>query len=239
MALAMRQDDLFAPYRSGAFATARRRVRQAAFGYCATPDREAYERMILPMMTGLADAPRALPGPAEGCAAAEALIDGIVLRKLLFDASEPGRCSGHHLETFRHGIWGLDGVGSCAGRLDPGHGHGWLVASISKMLAAYHRWNEWGSSGTDLSGMTGLETFAARLVEAGDITAARSAAKMIVQLRRRQVHSYGSRYDTALATSLHRLAAACEQAGDIHDASTYRAEATALTRVRGSRRPGW
>lgn len=123
MALAIRQDDLFAPYRSGAFATARRRVRQAAFGYCATPDREAYERMIRPMMMGLADAPRALPGPAEGSAAAEALIDGIVLRKLLFDASEPGRCSGHHLETFRHGIWGLDGMGSCAGRLDPGHDH--------------------------------------------------------------------------------------------------------------------
>ena len=66
------------------------------------------------------------------------------------------------------------------------------------------------------------------------MTAARPAARMIVQLRRRQVHSYGSRYETALATSLHRLAAACEQAGHIHAAATYRAEAAALTQVRGS-----
>lgn len=115
-------------------------------------------------------------------------------------------------------------VGSCAGRLDPGHGHGWLVASISKMLAAYHRWDGWGRSGTDLSDMTGLEAFATRLAEAGDITAARPAAKMIVRLRRRQVHSYGSRYDPALATSLHRLAAAGEQAADIRGAGTYQAE---------------
>jgi hypothetical protein len=182
------------------------------------------------MMIGLADAPRALPGPAAGSAAAEALIDGIVLRKLLCAAPEPDRASGHHLETFRHGIWGLDRVGSCAGRLDLGHGHGWLVASISKMLAAYHRWDGWVRNGTDLSDMAGLETFATGLAEAGDITAARPAAKIIVQLRRRQVHSYGSRYETALATSLHRLAAACEQAGDIRRAGTYRAEATALTR---------
>ena len=80
MALAMTQDDLFAPYRSGAFAAARRRVRQVAFDYCAAPDRDAYERLVLPMMIGLSNAPFTLPGPAEGSAAAEALVDGIVLR---------------------------------------------------------------------------------------------------------------------------------------------------------------
>ncbi|MFF3062726.1 hypothetical protein [Streptomyces sp. NPDC057909] len=95
------------------------------------------------------------------------------------------------------------------------------------MLAAYHRWDEWGS-GTDLSDMAGLETFAVQLAEVRDTTATHPAAKMIVQLRRRQVHSYGPRYHAALATSLRRLAIACEQEGDIRTAATNRAEAAAL-----------
>ncbi|WP_338673846.1 hypothetical protein V1460_12755 [Streptomyces sp. SCSIO 30461] len=191
MAHVTRQDDLFAPYRSGDFATARRRVRQAAFEYCAAPAYEAYEPLRHTLID-LSNASLVLSGSAEGSAAAEAFVDGVVLRKLLVGAKESGappRNSIGHLETFRHGIWGLDVLASCAMRLDPGHDHGWLVASIRKMLAAYHRWDEWGN-GTDLSGsVAALEIFASRLAEVGDTAAARTAAKVVVQLRCRLVHS--------------------------------------------------
>ncbi|WP_431676464.1 hypothetical protein [Kitasatospora sp. KL5] len=235
MTPAMRQDDLLAPYRSGDFAAARRRVRQIAREYCAAAahgaheTHEAYER-VLRTMLALTHAPRVLSGPTEGSAAAEAFVDGVVLRKLLADAEQSGTVpdSAAHLETFRHGVWSLEALAPCAGRLDRGHDHGWLVASVRKLLAAYHRWHDFGA-GTDLStAMTGLEVLAVRIAEAGDLSAARPAAKMIVQLRRRQVHAYGAGYHAALAASLDRLAAACERVGDVRGAGACRAEAAAL-----------
>ncbi|MEV6209446.1 hypothetical protein [Kitasatospora sp. NPDC051914] len=239
MTPATSQDDLLAPYRSGDFAAARRRVRQIAREYCAAAAHgthevhevhEAYER-VLRTMLALMHAPNVLSGPTEGSAAAEAFVDGVVMRKLLADAEQAGAVpdSAAHLETFRHGIWSLEALASsCAGRLDRGHDHGRLVASVRKLLATYHRRHDFGA-GTDLSTtVTGLGILAGRLAEAGDLSAARPAAKMIVQLRRRQVHAYGAGYHAALAASLHRLAAACEQDGDARGADDCRAEAAAL-----------
>ncbi|MEV8097701.1 hypothetical protein [Kitasatospora sp. NPDC085879] len=254
MARATRHDKVFAPYLSGDFAAARRPVRQAASEYCAAPSPESFERLRR-IQTALFFAPNVLSGPAEGSAAAEAFTDGVVLRKLLLEAVEAGtlresetvRFSNvRHLESIRHGVYGLaDGLASCADRLDRGHKHDWLIAFVRKMLAAYYRRHDhWSSCAIAIAGreVESLETFVARLVAVGDLSAPRSLARTVVHLHRRQVHEHRVQCRTALTRSLHSLADICEHSGDAHGAHTCRMEAAAghiFTKESLTNRPYW